>query len=166
MLYNCSNTNFFNYSSIYIACKNQRKVSGCCKECFRRKPVNRWDELWYKWWYWSGAGSIQEAIEEWASKRKQIGVKKLYSNWNYRNGGKIRVKNNMMGKAARETSLEILGLKGHYYKMMFDPNDLIMIMLCAVFKVVSMILIYFIFRIRQNLSKILSLPIQVSKMKG
>jgi hypothetical protein len=54
----------------------------------------------------------------------------------YRNGGKIRVKNNMMGKAARETSLEILGLKGHYYKMMFDPNDLIMIMLCAVFKVV------------------------------
>jgi hypothetical protein len=46
------------------------------------------------------------------------------------------VKNNMMGKAARETSLEILGLKGHYYKMMFEPNDLIMIMLCAVFKVV------------------------------
>ena len=65
----------------------------------------------------------------------------IYSNWNNRNGGKIRVKNNMMGKAARETSLEILGLKGHYYKMMFDPNDLIMIMLCAVFKVVSMRLI-------------------------
>jgi hypothetical protein len=55
------------------------------------------------------------------------------------------VKNNMMGKAARETSLEILGLKGHYYKMMFDPNDLIMIMLCAVFKVVRIIFIYFIF---------------------
>ena len=46
-----------------------------------------------------------------------------------------------MGKAARETSLEILGLKGHYYKMMFDPNDLIMIMLCAVFKVVRVTLV-------------------------
>ena len=42
----------------------------------------------------------------------------------------------MMGKQARETSFELLGLKGPYYKMMFDPNDLIMIMLCAVFKVV------------------------------
>lgn len=46
------------------------------------------------------------------------------------------MKNNMMGKAARETSLESLKLKGHYYKMMFDPNDFIMILLCAVFKVV------------------------------
>jgi len=43
----------------------------------------------------------------------------------------------MMGKAARETSLEVLGLKTLYYRMMFEPSDFVMVLICAVFKVVS-----------------------------
>ncbi len=42
----------------------------------------------------------------------------------------------MMGKAARETSLETLGLKGHYYRIMFEPSEFVMILLFAVFKAV------------------------------
>jgi hypothetical protein len=41
-----------------------------------------------------------------------------------------------MGKAARETSLENLGLKSPYFQMMFEPSDFIVILVLTVFKVV------------------------------
>ena len=41
-----------------------------------------------------------------------------------------------MGKAARETSLESLGLKGQYFLIMFEPSDFIVILILTIFKVV------------------------------
>jgi hypothetical protein len=55
--------------------------------------------------------------------------------FNFRTGGKLRVKNSQYGKH-RGSSLENLGLREPYYHIQFTPSEFILVLLCVIFRVV------------------------------